>query len=200
MFEQAFLMLDHVSVSLRHLSNPEFVHHAGQFVDIYVQAMCYHPGIRHTRINAWQQLTRNAGFTAICALEDRKPVGIAFGYIGNKHHWWYQQIQHGLLRSGKYGPEAKKILRHYFEIAEVHVLPSRQGRGIGRALVHALARHAESNYALLSTPEVDNENNAAFGLYRSLGFKDLLRNFYFSGDDRPFAVLWAPLPLENTSG
>lgn len=199
MFEWVRPMLVGVSVSLRHLSTPEFARHAPAFVDIYIQAMGYHPGIRHTRINAWQHLTRNAGFTAVCALDGTKPVGIAFGYIGMRHHWWYQQIHHGLIRAGKYGPEAQKILRHYFEIAEVHVLPSRQGEGIGRALITALARHAESNYALLSTPEVENENNAAFRLYRSLGFRDVLRNFHFSGDDRPFAVLWAPLPLEARS-
>ena len=48
---------------------------------------------------------------------------------------------------------------------------------------------------MLSTPEVENENNGAWRLYRSLGFGDVLRSHRFDGDTRPFAVLSRPLPL-----
>ncbi|MER2206304.1 MAG: GNAT family N-acetyltransferase, partial [Rhodococcus sp. (in: high G+C Gram-positive bacteria)] len=48
---------------------------------------------------------------------------------------------------------------------------------------------------LLSTPEVYDEDNRAWRLYRRLGFRDVLRRFRFAGDNRPFAVLGRGLPL-----
>ena len=49
---------------------------------------------------------------------------------------------------------------------------------------------------LLSTPEVAGEDNRAWRLYRRLGFEDVLRDFTFAGDRRPFAVLGRVLPFE----
>jgi len=48
---------------------------------------------------------------------------------------------------------------------------------------------------LLSTREIEGEDNSAWRLYRSLGFTDVLRSYRFEGDARPFAVLERPLPL-----
>ena len=45
---------------------------------------------------------------------------------------------------------------------------------------------------LLSTPEGENR---AWRLYRRLGFTDVLRNYRFTGDPRPFGVLGRDLPL-----
>ncbi|VZH85690.1 N-acetyltransferase [Corynebacterium rouxii] len=84
---------------------------------------------------------------------------------------------------------APPVVRPYFELAELHVSPRAQGQGIGRNLLHALINHCGHELILLSTPEVPDEKNAAFHLYRSCGFDDLLRNFMFEGDRRPFAVL-----------
>ena len=36
----------------------------------------------------------------------------------------------------------------------------------------------------------------AWRLYRRVGFVDVLRNYRFNGDPRPFAVLGRPLPLD----
>lgn len=76
----------------------------------------------------------------------------------------------------------------------MHVAPRAQGRGLGRAMLTELLRNAPASWALLSTPEVPGEDNAAFGLYRSFGFTDILRDFYYAGDPRPFAVLGLRLP------
>jgi ribosomal protein S18 acetylase RimI-like enzyme len=46
---------------------------------------------------------------------------------------------------------------------------------------------------LLSTPEGENR---AWRLYRRLGFTDVLRNYRFTGDPRPFGVLGRDLPLD----
>ena len=48
---------------------------------------------------------------------------------------------------------------------------------------------------LLSTPEVDEEANRAWRLYRRLGFTDVIRGYHFAGDPRPFAILGRNLPL-----
>ena len=40
---------------------------------------------------------------------------------------------------------------------------------------------------LLSTPEADEQTSRAWRLYRRFGFVDVLRDFHFPGDERPFA-------------
>ncbi|MDQ4032988.1 MAG: ribosomal protein S18-alanine N-acetyltransferase [Actinomycetota bacterium] len=54
--------------------------------------------------------------------------------------------------------------------AEIHTLavdPAHQGRGIGRALLHAMLDHAAGATVFL---EVRTDNKAAIQLYRSVGF------------------------------
>jgi hypothetical protein len=51
---------------------------------------------------------------------------------------------------------------------------------------------------LLSTPEADEATSRAWRLYRRFGFVDVIRDFTFPGDLRPFAVLGRTLPLEAT--
>ena len=87
------------------------------------------------------------------------------------------------------------MLRSYFEVAEVHGLPRMQGHGLGRQLLTELLWNAPGKWALLSTPEVPNESNRAFSLYRSMGFTDVIRQYRYPGDERPFAILKLPLPL-----
>ena len=81
------------------------------------------------------------------------------------------------------------------ELTELHVAPSHQGRGIGTALLREFLSDRPESTVLLSTPEVEDESNGAWRLYRSLGFGDVLRSYRFDGDARPFAVLSRPLPL-----
>ncbi len=50
------------------------------------------------------------------------------------------------------------------------VLPEQRGRGIGRALVKAVATHAEARDCCAVTLEVRKDNPTAQALYRSLGF------------------------------
>ena len=86
------------------------------------------------------------------------------------------------------------LMRDYFEVAEIHVDPSAGPRHRPpAALPAAVARPRRQRHA--STPEDEDEANNAFSLYRSMGFRDELRDFFFDGDARPFAVLSVPLPL-----
>lgn len=205
-FQRAAWFDRRVTVTYRRLSGPEFAILAPDLVDIYITAMGYDPAIRSGRIAVWQREIIWPGFTAVTAIErtasntsggtvDERVVGIAYGFIGNRERWWDQQLMRGLRESGGLSAQHSAMLRDYFEVAEIHVHPSRQGAGIGRALLSQLLWNAPARWALLSTPEVPNESNHAFGLYRSMGFHDILRDFYYAGDDRPFAILGRTLPL-----
>jgi DNA polymerase-1 len=85
-------------------------------------------------------------------------------------------------------------LGNYFQLAEVHVAPGAQGRGIGETLVRRLLDWRWENRVLLSVVD-DDEQTRAWRLYRRLGFVDVLRGHRFTGDLRKFAVLGRALPL-----
>lgn len=188
-----------VTVSIRRLSEAEFSVNCPDFVDIYIEAMGYDQSIREARIKAWRRETYQPGFTAVCALEQGRILGIAYGFLGSPDHWWHLQLRRGFNLNGGPTDAEFELLRNYFEVAEIHVAPGKQGHGIGRLLLTELLHNVPAGNALLSTPEVPQEDNFAFGLYRSLGFRDVLRHFHFTGDQRPFAVLAAELPLRNDS-
>ncbi|QPK82691.1 GNAT family N-acetyltransferase [Corynebacterium qintianiae] len=189
-----------MTVSIRRLSGPEFVLLAPDLVDIYLSAMGYNPEIRMQRIAVWRREIVWPGFTAVVAVEvdggEERIVGIAYGFLGSRDRWWDQQLLQGLRRHGGPTTQHREMMNNYFEVAEVHVDPSRQGAGIGRSLLTELLWNAPARWALLSTPEVPNESNNAFGLYRKLGFADILRDFLYTGDARPFAILGRELPLD----
>jgi len=83
-------------------------------------------------------------------------------------------------------------LDNSFEIAELHVMPSCQGRGIGRSLLLSLTADRPERTAVLSTADAPTR---ARRLYRGVGFTDLLTDFRFSGGEPPYAVMGAILPL-----
>ncbi|MHA2789369.1 N-acetyltransferase family protein [Corynebacterium sp. S7] len=185
-----------MSITIRRLTGPEFSVLAPELVDIYIEAMRYSPSIRMQRINVWRREIVQPGFTALIAQLEDQIIGVAYGFLGSPDRWWDKQLRRGFKEAGGATPEQLELLHSYFEVAEIHVTPRLQVRGIGRRLLTELLWNAPASFVALSTPEVEQENNPAFGLYRSLGFKDVLRNFYYQGDERPFAVLGRALPLD----
>lgn len=185
-----------MSISYQSLSAPQFTVLAPELVDLYITAMNYPPTIRDQRVSVWRRDAISPGFVAIGAFEEDVLIGIAYGFSGSRDRWWDQQLRKGLVDKHAMTPAMIDVVRNYFEVAEVHVTPAGQCKGIGRGLMHRLLEQTREPYALLSTPEVPGENNAAFGLYRSLGFGDILRDFHYNGDSRPFAILGRRLPLD----
>lgn len=124
----------------------------------------------------------------------REPIiAFAYGFHGQGGQWWHDLVRDALNRAG--GPSyAQAWLSDTFEVAEVHVHPDHQGRGIGRAIVLALARPRLERTAVLSTQDADSP---ARRLYRRLGFRDLVTRFSFPGTDPPYAVMGAGLPLRE---
>ena len=177
---------------------------------VYVDAMRYPRGTEDQRASMWLEHTRRAGWKAVAAVEVPDPidaapagreltaatiVGIAYGYCGAPDQWWQQQVVAGLQRVGTDRARIAELMTSYFELTELHIHPRAQGHGLGEALTRRLLANRGEAHVLLSTPEINEEANRAWRLYRRLGFESVLRDFLFSGDSRPFAVLGRSLPL-----
>jgi ribosomal protein S18 acetylase RimI-like enzyme len=178
---------------------------------VYVDAMRYPRGTEGQRAAMWLEHTRRQGWKAVAAIEvdavdgtdpagaarlDGAPLlGIAYGYCGAPDQWWQQQVVSGLHRIGVPADEICRLTSNYFELTELHIHPSAQGRGLGEALARRLLAGRRESQVLLSTPEIIGEANRAWRLYRRLGFTDVIRGYHFAGDPRAFAILGRSLPL-----
>lgn len=170
---------------------------------VYVAAMEYPAGTAGHREPMWREHLGRDGYTAFGAVQrvatargaEDQLLGIAYGYRGSSDQWWNSQLRYGLRRTGVAAADVDRISRDYFELTELHVHPSAQGRGLGAEMLRALLGDRPEPRVLLSTPEVPQESNRAWRLYRRFGFTDVVRHFRFSGDVRPFAILGRELPL-----
>jgi ribosomal protein S18 acetylase RimI-like enzyme len=118
-------------------------------------------------------------------------AGFAYGFHGGGGQWWHDLVSRttaSILGSRA----AQDWFGDSLEIAEVHVLPSYQGRGTGLAMMLRLTAGRPERAAVLSTMDA---NTRARRLYRGLGFTDLLTGFTFPGTELPYAIMGAPLPL-----
>lgn len=202
-----------VATFLIDLSPSDMQRRLFEALTVYVDAMRYPRGTEDQRASMWLEHIRRRGWQAVAAVEtppdcefESRPerlhevpaaaiLGIAYGYCGAPDQWWHQQVAQGLRRVGIAGGEISRLMSSYFELTELHIRPHAQGRGLGEALARRLlANRAEAN-VLLSTPEINGETNRAWRLYRRLGFNDIIRNYHFAGDPRPFAILGRSLPL-----
>jgi ribosomal protein S18 acetylase RimI-like enzyme len=132
-------------------------------------------------------------------------AGFTYGFHGVPGQWWHDTVAGALTLyarasasrgAGGGGPRAAADgpgwLDDSFEVAELHVLPSYQGKGIGRELLLRLTSGRPERTAVLSTADAESR---ARRLYRGVGFTDLLTGFRFSGGEPPYAVMGARLPL-----
>lgn len=168
-------------------------------LSVYVQAMGYPHGTEHHRAPMWAEHILRPGWRAIGAVSptDGTLVAIAYGYRGAGHQWWHRQVRDGMRRAGWDRGAADRMLSDYFELTELHVLPSAQGHRLGESVLATLLDGRTERHVLLSTPEVAGEDNRAWRLYRRSGFRDVIRRFHFTGDTRPFAVLGRELPMTS---
>ena len=176
---------------------------------VYVDAMRYPRGTEEQRAGMWLEHAERPGWRAVAAVEsnsaasrpsehelaDAPLLGVAYGYCGAPDHWWQQQVVRGLHRVGVPRAEITRLMSDYFELTELHIHPVAQGRGLGEAMARRLLTDRAEANVLLSTPEVSDEGNRAWRLYRRLGFTDVIRGYHFAGDPRAFAILGRRLPL-----
>jgi GNAT superfamily N-acetyltransferase len=120
-------------------------------------------------------------------------IAFAYGFHGDSGQWWHDLVRSALM--ARSGPAAvSRWLDDSFEVAELHVRPQYQRRGIGRRLLFRLTGDRAERTAVLSTMDA---NSPARRLYRSLGFTDLLTDYRFAGAPVSYAVMGATLPLAS---
>ncbi|MDR8413454.1 GNAT family N-acetyltransferase [Nonomuraea sp. 3-1Str] len=118
-------------------------------------------------------------------------VGFAYGFHGAPGQWWHDVV-HRALEEKAGARVADAWLGDAFELAEIHVHPDHQGKGIGRAMITTLCAGRRERSAVLSTHD---RPTAARHLYASMGFTDLLSRFVFPGGHEEYAIAGRPLPL-----
>ena len=162
-------------------------------LELYVTAMRYPKSTTEQRAPMWLTHMLRDGWRCVAAIDNNdRLLGICYGYQGAPGQWWHEQVRRGLLITA--GTAAVETwTRNYFELTELHVRPDAQGHGIGEGLLRLLLDGVPAGATLLSTPEGPSR---AWRLYRRVGFVDVLRDFLFAGDPRPFAVLGHTLPLD----
>jgi len=188
----------------RELTRAAFVAELDVLTGVYLAAMQPDPGQLRSRRSVMEQHTRNSGFRALAVRADtgrlgrRAPgtiIGFSYGFTGADGQWWHDVVFSAL--TAKAGEAlAADWLDDSLEVAEVHVHPDFQHRGIGKSLVLGLAEGRRESTAVLSTPDRDS---TARRLYRGLSFADLLTDYTFPGADVPYAVMGAVLPLRDLS-
>jgi ribosomal protein S18 acetylase RimI-like enzyme len=154
-------------------------------IDVYGQAMGYDRRMLEARRGYVATHVHRPGFRAVATLDDGgRLIGFGYGYLSEDGQWWHDQVRARLPRDAR-----KAWLTDCFEVVELHVRPTAQGLGVGAAQLTALLRMQPGSRTLLSTPEADETASRAWRLYRRFEFVDVLRQFYFPGDARAFAVL-----------
>ncbi|MFB9239588.1 GNAT family N-acetyltransferase [Plantactinospora siamensis] len=162
-------------------------------VAVYGEAMGYRAELLEARRGYIATHLRRPGFRAVATLgTDGRLAGFGYGYLSAPGQWWHDQV------FGALTDEQRKLwFPDCFEVVELHVRPAAQGHGLGARQLSGLLGMADGATTLLSTPEADERTSRAWRLYRRFGFVDVLRDFYFPGDDRAFAVLGRELPLDR---
>ena len=187
-------------VTYRELGPREFRGAIHALVAVYAAAMNPPDRTLSGREAIMDRHAASPGFRGLTAVVNGRVAGFTYGFHGENGQWWHDMVAAALAtRSGgacaaAFGDTEAPCawLDDSFEIAELHVLPSWQGRGIGRSLLLTLAAGRPERTAVLSTADAPTR---ARRLYRGVGFTDLLTDFKFSGGEPPYAVMGATLPL-----
>lgn len=175
------------------LSRPDFLAAISELLAIYAAAMGAERDELPTRRAIMERHAANPGFRALAVTvgDPARIVAFTYGFRGVPGQWWHDVVRAGIV--GSSGESAAAAwLDSVLEIAEVHVHPDFQARGIGRLMMLALAAGRAERTALLSTRDAETP---ARRLYHSLGFEDLLTGFLFPGGGPAYAVMGATLPL-----
>ncbi len=180
-------------VTIAELTPSAFLSTIDQFVAIYGAAMGAGRDELPSRLAIMERHAVNPGFRALAATAATAGRIVAFSYAfrGLPGQWWHDVVYAGISAESGLSA-ARQWLDDVVEVAEVHVHPDFQARGIGRRMVLALAADRAERTAVLSTRDAPTP---ARKLYRSLGFADLLTDFVFPGGGPPYAVMGAVLPL-----
>lgn len=183
-------------IEFRGAGPAEFAERLDTVIDIYVAAM-RPPAEQVPGRTAIMRSHAAYPFFQCYLAEWRDPaqaprvVGFAYGFRGATGQWWHDVVRRALAdRAGEETADA--WLGYAFELAEVHVHPDHQGKGIGRAMLTTLCAGRPERTAVLSTHD---RPTAARHLYAAMGFVELLTRFVFPGGHEEYAIVGRRLPL-----
>ncbi|MCM3925819.1 GNAT family N-acetyltransferase [Frankia sp. AiPs1] len=137
---------------------------------------------RDRTLHARRHFDRRDLLAVAAVTSDDTLVGITYALPGQPGQWWHDVVADALAAA-----TAAHWLDDCLEIVELHVLPSYQGRRIGRQLLRELLRDVPQRTAALSA--LEPAGSRARRLYASEGFVPLLSDFQFPGTLTPYAVL-----------
>ncbi len=183
---------------IRELGPAGFLAELGALTAVYAAAMDAAPDDLPGRRSIMARHAGHPGFRALTASAGPAGpvIGFAYGFRGEAGQWWHDIVMSGITAVAGY-PSAAGWLANVLEIAEVHVHPDYQHRGIGRSMLFALTAGRGERTAVLSTRDADS---TARRMYRGLGFADLLTRYSFPGGGPRYAVMGAVLPLRDLPG
>ena len=181
------------AIAIGELNRSDFLATIDDFVAIYAAAMSADPAELPSRRAIMERHSGSPDFRAVAvtAGSSGRVVAFSYGFRGLPGQWWHDVVRAGVSASADL-LTAAGWLDDVLEIAEVHVHPEYQARGIGRRMMLTLTARRAERTAVLSTRDAQTP---ARRLYRSLGFADLLTSFVFPGGGPPYAVMGAELPL-----
>jgi ribosomal protein S18 acetylase RimI-like enzyme len=187
-----------VKVTYRELEPGEFRAAIRELVGVYAAAMNPPDRTLAGREAIMDRHAASPRFRGLTASVDGQLAAFTYGFHGENGQWWHDMVAAALATRARAAGQApgwatpRDWLDDSLEVAELHVRPECQGRGIGRSLLLALTSGRPERTALLSTADAPTR---ARRLYRGVGFTDLLTDFRFSGSEPPYAVMGATLPL-----
>ena len=158
-----------------------FEPHVKTAAHIYGAAMQRGPEMVVQRCEIMHTHLGRRGYVAVIALEDDEPVGFGYGYLGRRGEWWHDIVVGALGRE-----LAQRWMTDAFELAELHVLPSHQGKGLGRRVLDEVVARADGSTMVLSTHD---RESPARSLYRASGFLDLCGGLVFPGSKEVYAIM-----------
>jgi ribosomal protein S18 acetylase RimI-like enzyme len=181
------------AIAIGELDRSGFLASLDDFVGIYAAAMGADPAELPSRRAIMERHSGSPDFRAIAvtAGSSGRLVAFSYGFRGLPGQWWHDVVRAGISAAAGLRT-AGEWLDDVLEVAEVHVHPDYQARGIGRQMMLTLTACRTERTAVLSTRDAQTP---ARRLYRSLGFADLLTGFLFPGGGPPYAVMGARLPL-----
>ena len=181
------------AIAIGELNRSDFLAAIDHFVVIYAAAMGADPAELPSRRAIMERHSGSPDFRALAvtAGSSGRVVAFSYGFRGLPGQWWHDVVRAGISTTAGLRT-ADGWLDDVLEIAEVHVHPEYQARGIGRRMMLTLTARRPERTAVLSTRDAQTP---ARRLYRSLGFVDLLTGFVFPGGGPPYAVMGVELPL-----
>ena len=181
------------AIVIGELNRSGFLATLDDFLAIYAAAMGANPAELPSRRAIMERHSGSPDFRALAvtAGSSGRVVAFSYGFRGQPGQWWHDVVRAGVSTAAGLRA-AGDWLDDVLEIAEVHVHPDYQARGIGRQMMLTLSARRTERTAVLSTRDAQTP---ARRLYRSLGFVDLLTDFVFPGGGPPYAVMGAQLPL-----